>query len=132
MKTWGVGAVKTGPGSWKHVARLLALVVLGVAAVHSNADTVGISSGTPGKSVPAVWSGGDSPPLEAQRCGGKCLNPHPYQFKSWYGQANGCWVQVWRQWTDGCTHYQSYDKCHNVWDLNPDRTPRVNWTCCVH
>jgi len=121
MKWWGVGAGRAG-----RAARSIALVVAGVVGVCSNADTAAISGGSP-----AVWSG-DSPPLEAQRCGGKCLNPHPYQFKSWYGQANGCWVQVWRQWTDGCTHYQSYDKCRNVWDLNPDKTPRVYWTCCVH
>ncbi len=63
----------------------------------------------------------------AQRgCGGGCLNPHPGQFGSWYGPANGCWVQLWRQWADGCTHYQMYNTCGNYFD------PQIHWTCCVH
>jgi hypothetical protein len=61
-----------------------------------------------------------------QECGGHCLNPHPGQFRSWYGQANGCWVQVWRQWPEGCTHYQMFNTCNNYFD------PQIYWTCCVH
>lgn len=59
-------------------------------------------------------------------CGGRCLNPHPGPFKSWNGQVNGCFVQVWRQWPDGCTHYQWWNTCYNYWD------PQIWWTCCVH
>lgn len=56
----------------------------------------------------------------------QCLNPHPGAFRTWNGQRQGCFVQVWRQWPDGCTHVQMFDTCHGVWDLN------VNWTTCVH
>jgi hypothetical protein len=66
-------------------------------------------------------------------CSGRCLNPHPDPagFRFWYGQANGCWVQVWRQWPDGCTHYQWFNTCNNSWD--GDASGRgVYWTCCVH
>ena len=61
-------------------------------------------------------------------CGGRCWGPgaHPGQFTWWYGQANGCWVQLWRQWPDGCTHYQLFNTCGNYFD------PQIHWTCCVH
>lgn len=62
-------------------------------------------------------------PLEAA---GRCLNPHPGEFKTWYGARNGCWVQVWRAWPDGCQHYQNFDACHGAWDAP------VIWTSCVH
>lgn len=66
-------------------------------------------------------------------CQGRCINPHPgADFQSWDGQENGCLVQKWRRWTDGCTHYQWYDRCQNTWDNEPDGRPRVTWTCCVH
>jgi|GEM_PF-3142690 len=63
---------------------------------------------------------------------GQCLNPHPGAFKSWYGQKNGCWVAVYRQWPDGCTHYQWYNACYNTWDAYPNGAPKVYWTACVH
>jgi hypothetical protein len=62
----------------------------------------------------------------SQGCAGRCWNPHPGQFRSWYGQQNGCFVQVWRQWQDGCTHWQLFNSCSNYYD------PNINWTCCVH
>ena len=58
--------------------------------------------------------------------GGRCLNPHPGQFQWSYGQVNGCLVQVWRTWPDGCTQYQWYNRCYNYFD------PAINWTRCVH
>jgi hypothetical protein len=46
------------------------------------------------------------PVVEAQ---GRCLNPHPGVFTWSYGQKNGCWVEVWRRFQDGCTHVQMLD-----------------------
>jgi hypothetical protein len=63
---------------------------------------------------------------------GRCLNPHPGDFRTWYGQRNGCWIEVWRQWPDSCQHVQFFDSCHGTWDVNPNGTPRVRWTTCVH
>lgn len=57
---------------------------------------------------------------------GRCWNPHPGQFRTWPGQQNGCAVQVWRQFQDGCTHFQWYNKCNNIWD------PQIYWTYCIH
>jgi hypothetical protein len=57
---------------------------------------------------------------------GRCLNPHPGPFRAWNGQQNGCFVQVWRQFQDGCTHYEWFNACANQWD------PTIYWTYCVH
>jgi hypothetical protein len=70
-----------------------------------------------------------APPRTPQ---GACLNPHPGNFKSWYGQRNGCWLQVWRQFPDNCTHYQWFNTCGGYWEVNPDGSPRVFWTACYH
>lgn len=53
-----------------------------------------------------------------------CLNPHPWPFRSWWGPANGCWAPMYRQWNDGCTHYQMYNACTGQWDV------RISWTYC--
>jgi hypothetical protein len=70
----------------------------------------------------------NAPPMlmPAQAPGGHCLNPHPGQFQWSYGQVNGCLVQVWRTWPDGCTQNQWYNRCYNYFD------PAINWTHCVH
>jgi hypothetical protein len=78
---------------------------------------------TPYPTPTAGSAAGSFPP---QGCAGRCLNPHPGPFRSWNGQVNGCWVQVWRQWPEGCTHYQWFNSCANYWD------PQIWWTCCVH
>lgn len=57
---------------------------------------------------------------------GRCLNPHPSTFTSWYGPRNGCWLSVYRKWRDGCEHYQWFNTCHGFWD------PGIHWTSCVH
>jgi hypothetical protein len=68
-----------------------------------------------------------------QACNGRCLNPHPNQFKTWYGQRKGTWVQVYRQWSDGCTQYQWFDTQSNRWDEDArTKAPKIFWTCCVH
>ena len=70
--------------------------------------------------------------IPMQGCQGKCLDPHPGQFQAWNGQQNGCWVQVWRRWPEGCQHYQWYNACNGYWDSYPNGAPKVFWTCCVH
>jgi hypothetical protein len=78
----------------------------------------------------------DSPPTPKQAdlslsfkheaLAGNCLNPHPGQFRFWSNNQNGCWQQVWRQWPDGCEHYQFYNTCYGYFD------PQVHWTLCYH
>ena len=67
-----------------------------------------------------------------QNCGGRCINPHPGNFRTWNGQQNGCWLTVWRQWPEGCTHHQGFNTCTNRWDVDQYGNAKVNWTCCVH
>ena len=62
----------------------------------------------------------------------QCLNPHPGRFNTWYGERRGCWIDVWRQWPDGCQHVQGFNSCSNYWDSNQDGSPRVRWTNCRH
>jgi len=69
---------------------------------------------------------------QAPSCRGRCLDPHPGQFRQWSGQQNGCWVQVWRGWPEGCQHYQWYNSCNGYWDSYPNGAPKVYWSCCVH
>lgn len=85
-----------------------------------------------GPSPPATW--GLATPLLAQpACNRGCLNPHPGGFRWWYGkQFPTGWVEVWRQWPDGCTHVQLFHPQAGTWDTNPDGTPRVKWSCCTH
>ena len=63
----------------------------------------------------------------------RCLNPHPGQFRWWHGQhRDPCWVEVWRQWPDGCQHMQLFNACASLWDSNHDGSARVRWTHCNH
>jgi hypothetical protein len=56
---------------------------------------------------------------------GQCLNPHPGNFQYWWGPPiNQCESPMYRRFNDGCTHYQLYNRCANVWD------PNVYWTLC--
>jgi hypothetical protein len=57
---------------------------------------------------------------------GHCLNPHPGQFRYWWGPPNGCWVPFNRQFEDGCHHIQWFNSCANVWDS------RIQWDACYH
>jgi hypothetical protein len=70
--------------------------------------------------------------VQGNPCSGRCLDPHPGAFRFWYGQQNGCWIQVWRAWPEGCQHYQWYNSCNGYWDSYPNGAPRVYWNCCVH
>jgi hypothetical protein len=67
-------------------------------------------------------------PVAASNCG----DSHPGTFSTSYGSRNGCWVQVWRRFSDGCEHYQWFNSCANVWDVHPNGTPHVYWTQCRH
>lgn len=67
-----------------------------------------------------------------QNCQRGCLNPHPGNFRWWYGERRGDWVEVWRQWPEGCMHVQMFHPPSRSWDSNPDGSARVRWTCCVH
>lgn len=92
--------------------------------------------GTAHFDAPAAWS--VIPPvyaaeIEGPSCSRGCLNPHPGRFNSRYGaEKGGGWIEVWRQWPEGCTHVQMYNVRAQVWDTNQDGTPRIHWTCCVH
>lgn len=86
------------------------------------------------KTVPMSWS--LATPVHAagmDPCQRGCLNPHPGKFEWQYGeQKPGGWVEVWRRWQEGCTHVQMFHAPSQTWDSNPDGSPRVRWTCCVH
>ncbi len=54
-----------------------------------------------------------------------CANPHPGPFSWWWGSPNDqCWSPMYRQWRDGCTHYQLFNRCANAWD------GRIFWVTC--
>lgn len=76
----------------------------------------------------ASFNPGDAPPAPARAC----ADPHPGQFQTWNGQQNGCWIQVWRRWPDGCQHFQWFNTCNGYWDNHPNGAPRVTWTHCAH
>ena len=66
------------------------------------------------------------PPVVAAAQANTCLNPHPGQFRYWWGQPiDQCNSPMYRQFTDGCMHYQVYNRCANAWDS------RIFWTVCV-
>lgn len=70
--------------------------------------------------------------LPVVEAAGQCLNNHGGQFKQEFGEKNGCLVDVWRHFTDGCEHVQIFNSCTGTWDSNRDGSPRVRWTRCVH
>ena len=75
-----------------------------------------------GRFLPAVYT----PPS------GRCLNPHPGRYNSWTGRAQGCWIQVWHRWDDGCVNYQWFNTCASSWDADSRGKPRFYWTACNH
>ncbi len=64
--------------------------------------------------------------------GGRCMDPHPGAFGVTNQQVNQCIVQVWRNFQDGCTHFQYFNACTGSWDVYPNGAPHVTWTRCVH
>jgi len=83
--------------------------------------------------APLMSAGIAAPPASTatQACG-RCVHPHKGQFQSWQGERKGCWVQMWRRWPEGCTHYQWFNSCSGYWDSEPNGSAKVHWTCCVH
>lgn len=71
-------------------------------------------------------SGPELVPAQYHPVAGRCINPHPGTFQTWVGQRNGCWIQIWRRFQDGCVHYEWFNSCYNYWD------PKIYWTFCVH
>jgi hypothetical protein len=112
-----------GPARRSRFTPVLTILLL-LAAFPVNTD-VPVEALSPAARIDA----GGSP---QKNCSGRCLNPHPNQFKWWYGQRKDCQVQVFRQWTDGCTHYQWFNTCNNKWDVDSRGAARVYWTCCTH
>jgi hypothetical protein len=50
---------------------------------------------------------------------------HPGQFTWWWGTPeDSCWTPMFRQWKDGCKHYQRYNRCANAWDES------IHWVSC--
>jgi len=55
-----------------------------------------------------------------------CQNPHPGTFRYWWGKpVDSCRSPMYRQFQDGCTHYQIYNRCSNAWENE------INWTFCT-
>ncbi|HZQ69071.1 MAG TPA: hypothetical protein VFA68_11185 [Terriglobales bacterium] len=51
---------------------------------------------------------------------------HPGEFTYWWGTPEDqCWTPMFRQWKDGCKHYQRFNKCSNGWDQ------KINWLTCA-
>jgi hypothetical protein len=71
-------------------------------------------------------------PAEEQSSRGGCLNPHPGKYQSADGERRGCRLQVWRRWPDGCVHYQWFNTCTSLWELDGRGQPAVHWTACRH
>jgi hypothetical protein len=78
------------------------------------------------------WQQWPNPTNSQGGVGGRCVDQHSVPFQLSYGQQNGCWIQVWRTFQDGCVQYQWFNTCANYWDVNPDGSPKVFWTRCVH
>lgn len=78
--------------------------------------------------APSVHAAGGS----TATCEGRCADPHSGDPRVWNGERKDCWIQVWRQWPDGCTHYQWWNSCGSYWDTDENGRPRLNWSCCVH
>jgi len=67
----------------------------------------------------------ETPEGESSAQSGNCINPHPGEFKYWWGTpTDKCNSPMYRQFQDGCTHYQIYNRCANAWDA------RIFWTTC--
>lgn len=64
---------------------------------------------------------------------GRCVSGmHAGRFTTEYGARDGCWIEVWRTFEDGCRHSQMFNSCGGFWDTNLDGSPKISWTHCVH
>jgi hypothetical protein len=57
---------------------------------------------------------------------GACVGgTHPGEFTWWWGAPEDrCWAPMYRQWKDGCKHYQRFNKCSSAWD------DTIHWVSC--
>jgi hypothetical protein len=69
---------------------------------------------------------------QEKRPADRCPNPHPGKFTQSEGEKKGCWLQIFREWPDGCKHYQWYDVCYGVWDTEKDGKAKLYWVTCNH
>lgn len=93
-----------------------------------NASSEGRSPKLFGNLIPAALAQAPTPPeghLQPVQAPTSCVNPHPGNFKYWWGSPiDACNSPMYRQFGDGCTHYQIYNRCANSWD------GRIFWTFC--
>lgn len=67
-------------------------------------------------------SAGEFAPASQGACVG---GTHPGQFTWWWGAPEDqCWAPMYRQWKDGCKHYQRFNKCSKAWD------DAIHWVNC--
>jgi len=67
-------------------------------------------------------SAGEYTPASQGACVG---GTHPGQFTWWWGPPEDqCWAPMYRQWKDGCKHYQRFNKCSSAWD------DAIHWVSC--
>jgi hypothetical protein len=57
---------------------------------------------------------------------GTCVSgTHPGEFTWWWGAPEDqCWAPMYREWKDGCKHYQRFNKCSKAWD------EAIHWVSC--
>jgi hypothetical protein len=76
-------------------------------------------------SVPVDRSDGSGAPGGQVPTGPQfCQNPHPGQFTFYWGPVSGCRQPQFRNFSDGCSHYQIFNTCAGVWE------PQIYWTQC--
>ncbi len=101
----------------------------GVAGGRTTGTTSGISTMQSLGGLLAVVAAASEPAAAAMGVGQACpnpINPHPGQFRFWWGTpVDQCNSPMYRQFVDGCTHYQFYNRCANSWDS------RIFWTSCA-
>ena len=87
-----------------------------------------VDRGAPTMAIPGLLQAAG----RAQICRqGRCPDDHPGRFSTRNGEKRGCWIQVWREWPDGCRQYQWFNSCYSYWD-EKNRRPTIYWTCCNH
>jgi hypothetical protein len=69
-------------------------------------------------------AGQNATPIQVPTGPQYCINPHGGGYKWAWGPVNGCMQPQYRNFDDGCQHYQLYNVCAGVWD------PQIYWTFC--
>jgi hypothetical protein len=135
-------APRGAPAAWERGLPRPTVLRASIAGASSDAARLAFAGPGTGRGLVAprlafaelrVPAAGGPPTAAApvQACSGRCSSPHSGSFETREGERKGCWVQVWRQWPDGCAHYQWFNTCESYWDSDANG-PKVHWTCCVH